>query len=147
MDVKLKVEDLVDLVREEVSRLGATLTDDQGAGLYDSIKITSRDTGVIGRMLDEAKSAVLTQCHRFIDHSVTTEDGMVEFYFSGTDRRFDGKEDTITDLLENILVKMVVSKYLVSKGLVTNAQVYDQQAASDIALLSKNLYVKLPPKK
>lgn len=53
MEINLKISDLVEIITEDVSRLAARSYAEDGSSLFDGIKLTSRDTGVLGRMLEE----------------------------------------------------------------------------------------------
>ena len=53
MEIKFNISELVEIITEDVSRLAARSRTEDGASLYDDIKLTSRDNGVIGRMLEE----------------------------------------------------------------------------------------------
>ena len=147
MEIKFTKQELLELVREEVSRLGAVMATEQGASLYDALRITSRDEDAIARMISEAKSTMKTQCHRFLTHTKSDSTDSVIFSLNGSERRFDGKQDIITTYLQQIMTNMVVLKYLQSKTLSEAAKSYDEKAAAMIELLSSNLYTKLPPKK
>lgn len=53
MEINFKISDLVEIITEDVSRLAARSYAEDGSSLFDGIKLTSRDTGVLGRMLEE----------------------------------------------------------------------------------------------
>lgn len=149
MTVEITLTDLQALIEEEVSRVASRSYSEQGGSLYDAIKVISRDRPTLSRMLNEANSVVVTTCHRFLDHDTdAVEQGKLKYGFTTTagERRTQGKEAMVTDLIRNALMKMVVSKFFLQKGMDTEAQKYDQQAAADLALLQKNIYGKLPPK-
>lgn len=143
MDIQLTKATIEELVKEEVSRLAARSYSEDGASLYDGIKIVSRDSSVLSRMIDESAYSLVVQCERFIDFSSGTTS--LVFDFVESDRRTCGKETMLTALIKEIIVKMTVSRFLLSKGVQNEAQVYDQAAANNIALLLKTLYTKRRP--
>lgn len=53
MEIKFNISELVEIITEDVSRLAARSYAEDGSSLFDGIKLTSRDTGVLGRMLEE----------------------------------------------------------------------------------------------
>ena len=53
MEIKLSISELVDIINEDIDRLAARSYSQEGVSLYDGIKVTSRDKGVMNRMLEE----------------------------------------------------------------------------------------------
>lgn len=53
MKISFGIQDILDIIIEDVSRLGARSYSEDGASLYDGYRITSRDEGVLSRMLEE----------------------------------------------------------------------------------------------
>lgn len=53
MKIEFNISELVEIISEDVSRLAARSYSEDGTSLYDGIKLTSRDTSVLERMLEE----------------------------------------------------------------------------------------------
>lgn len=53
MEIKLSIAELVDIINEDIDRLAARSYSQEGTPLYDAIKVTSRDKGVMTRKLEE----------------------------------------------------------------------------------------------
>ena len=53
MEIKLSKSELVEIINEDIDRLAARSYSEDGASLFDGMRIKSRDKGVQGRMLEE----------------------------------------------------------------------------------------------
>ena len=53
MEIKLNQAELVDIINEDIDRLAARSYSEEGASLFESIRIKSRDAGVQRRMIEE----------------------------------------------------------------------------------------------
>lgn len=77
MDIEFKIAELVDIISEDVSRLASRSYAEDGSSLYDGIKLTSRDSGVQGRMLEE-RDARLRDILAFCIMEPSEEEPMAE---------------------------------------------------------------------
>ena len=53
MEIKFSKSDLLEMFNEDVSRLAARSRTEEGLSLYDAVKLTSRDSSIVERMLED----------------------------------------------------------------------------------------------
>lgn len=112
MEITYIISDLIDIINEDVSRLAARSYSEDGASLYDGLKITSRDAGTQSRML-EARDARLRDLLAFCLEDSSAEEGDAPSIKYNLALGDGVKESTRTSL------KVLLRKYL------TEAVLYD----------------------
>ena len=144
MEVTITLSDFNKALEEEISRIASGSYSDDGASLYDGLRMTSRDEAVMKRLRKEAKGAVQGAMMRFVSE-VTESETSIIFELDVTDRRVRGKENMIQELIESALAKLVISKYFSEKQQTELAAKFDTLAAADIQSLLTHLYTKPTP--
>lgn len=152
------------IVEEEVSREAAQAYTAEGASLYDSIRMVSRDAAMTARLLAEAEVLVLENCNRFITTTTETpetpttpanetgnesgneSDASLSFILDLSTRRGEGKQDILARTLTNVMAKFVINRFLLSKNMNDLAAKYQALALADVQTMSRLLYTKNPPK-
>jgi hypothetical protein len=76
MKIQFKISDILDIIKEDVSRLGARSYSEDGASLYDGIKITSRDEGVLSRTLEERDARLREFLVFCLDPTASADDSL-----------------------------------------------------------------------
>lgn len=81
MEYSITHNALIELVKEEVSRVADLAYTEQGVSLYDAIAIFDRDAATINRMISDAVSVVYERFRDFmISPSSTTNTVVFNFY-------------------------------------------------------------------
>lgn len=146
MAVSINKQSLLAVVAEEISRAAGRSYSEDGVSLYDAIVQKSRDKDFVERTLQESADVICSACSRFLDHSYDREeDGAITFEIQESGRR--GKATLFENLIRSSLVNLIVSKYMSNAQQTDWAQKYNDMAASNISMLAKELYLKLPPKR
>lgn len=147
MEFKITESDLMAAVEEIISRAAARNYSEDGAALYDGLRLVSRDRNIMEKLVSEASAIMKGMCNRFLDHerSDNTEDEIV-LVFALSERRGRGKTDIIIPLVRSSLAELVVARYFTEKEQPELAAKHDSQAAADMQTLSHQLFTKLEPK-
>lgn len=146
MDINITLSSLNESVKEEISRIASGSYSADGAPLYDSIRITSRDTGVMGRLLKESLVVVKSAIVRFLSSDIDDDaTDAVTISLNLSTRRENGKQAVIPELIESSLAKLLLSKYFSEKNQTEMAAKFDGLAAADLQTLQKVLYSKQSP--
>lgn len=147
MEFKITESDLMAAVEEIISRAAARNYSEDGAALYDGLRLISRDRNIMEKLVSEASAIMKDMCNRFLDHerSDNTEDEIV-LVFALSERRGRGKTDIIIPLVRSSLAELVVARYFTEKEQPDLAAKHDSQAAADMQTLSHQLFTKLEPK-
>ena len=145
MDINITLSSLNESVKEEISRIASGSYSADGAPLYDGIRITSRDTGVMGRLLEESLVVVKSAIVRFLSDTDDDATDAVTISLNLSTRRKNGKQTVIPGLIESSLAKLLLSKYFSEKNQTEMAAKFDGLAAADLQTLQKVLYSKQSP--
>lgn len=108
MDYVVDREALTAAIGEEVSRVAASEYSDGGVSLYDSIAISSRDSGAVSRLLDSALESVVSRLPDICGHVGAPSEKLV---FSVPDLP-DGLEASIGSVLGDYLLCNVCAAWL-----------------------------------
>lgn len=147
MEFKIKETELMAAVDEVISRAAARNYSEDGAALYDGLRLVSRDRNIMNKHISEASAVMKGMCNRFLDHEKSDNaEGEIVLAFAVSERRGRGKTDIIIPLVRNSLAELVVARYFTEKEQPDLAAKHDSQAAADMQTLSHQLYTKLEPK-
>ena len=151
MEYKIEYDTIVAIAEEEVSREGMQAYSEDGASLYDGIRMISRDEDKKKRIMSEVLALVQEQCNRFIRHAELIDEEEIEEPLSLyielelSPRRAAGKKYSLATLFRSMTVNFFLNRYFVSKNLSELAAKYDAAALADVQTTTKLLYTKLPP--
>lgn len=81
MEYSITHEDLLELVKEEVSRVADFAYTDDNVALYDAIAIFDRDDATVKRMISDASSVVYERFRDYIIAPTTSQSGTEVFNF------------------------------------------------------------------
>lgn len=144
MKIEIKKSDLKDSIKQEISRTAAGAYSEDGSSLYDGLKATSRDESMIDSKITEALIVVHSALIRFVEN-VDTDDTKISISMDLSSRRGQSKASIIPELVNNVMVNLVVSKYFLEKQQTKFAEEFDTLAAADIKLLTQQIYHKAAP--
>lgn len=135
MEIKLSKSELVEIINEDIDRLAARSYSQDGASLYEAIRIKSRDKGVQGRMLEERdvrlrgllafclgnkETEDVTEVKKDKDgNEVLGEDGRPILVVTGTNLIYDIIVENCPKAPSAASLKVLLRKYL------TDATLYD----------------------
>lgn len=106
MKISFGIQDILDIIIEDVSRLGARSYSEDGASLYDGYRITSRDEGVLSRMLEE-KDVRVRELLMFCLQDEVASNSNPDTDAGNGDKEEDGED--VKETLDYIFVDSVVS--------------------------------------
>lgn len=117
MDIKFKKSELVDIINEEIDRLAARTYTEDGVSLFDSIRITSRDTRVQARLLDERDArlrSIIAFClgGRDRESEIGLQGGVVDAYIV-----YEVLPEKLSKAPSQNLLTTLLRKYLVDSVL------------------------------
>lgn len=81
MEYSITHDDLLELVKEEVSRVADLAYTEEGVSLYDAIAIFDRDDATVKRMISDASSVVYERFRDYIIAPTTSQSGTEVFNF------------------------------------------------------------------
>ena len=84
MKITFEISAIMDIIKEDASRLGARSYSEDGVSLYDGIRITSRDENVLSRMLEE-RDARLRELLIFCLNPAGVADKTLDYDFLDTE--------------------------------------------------------------
>ena len=151
MEYKIEYSTIMATAEDIVSREAAQTYTAEGMSLYDDIRMVSRDESTKKRLMSEVLVSIRTLCNRLIKHTslLTEGDGeeQTSFYFEleMSPRREAGKGESLKTLFRSLVVNLFLSKYFSAKNQADLANKYDAFALSDVQVVAKLLYEKLPP--
>ena len=150
MKFNIEYNKIMAIAEEEVSREAAQAYSEDGASLYDGLRMISRDEDKKKRMMSEVLVSIRSLCNRLIKQVTTSsnsEDEATSFFFEleMSERREAGKGESLKTLFRSLAVSLFLNKYFASKNNVDLASKYDAAALSDVQTIAKLLYEKLPP--
>lgn len=143
MQVTITYDNIVSLVKEEISKEASLAHSADGVSLYDKLKLTSRDDEKIIRLTLDAMSYIQDQCGRFIS-SAEFGDAIVVTIEAST-RRINGKESSVEHMLKSVVVNAIMRKYLLYKNETDLATKYETFITEEISNLKRTLFTKHPP--
>lgn len=151
MEYEINYSEIIDIVKEEISREAAQAYSAEGVSLFDAIRWTSRDDNKSSRIMTEVLAVIKEQCNRFICCADLSKDNVkgeyksLVFTLQTTPRRTEGREMSIATLLRSLAVNTFLNKYFVDKNQTESAAKYGELAVTDVKALTALLYTKMPP--
>lgn len=151
MEYKIEYTTIEPIVEEEVSREAAQAYSEDGASMYDGIRMISRDESKKKRIMSDVLVSVRILCNRLIDHATLSDptDGeeaiTLTISLEMSERRRQGKGESLKTLFRSLTVNLFLNKFFASKNQVDLASKYDAAALADVQTIAKLLYEKLPP--
>ena len=109
-------------IEREISRIASSSYSEDGVSLYDSYKITTRDTDTLRMYMDEAYGDIVA---RMVDVASLTTTG-ISFYLPDFDSTMN---DSVQSILDDFVANRVISSWLQEKGDV-KSEIYTRKASS-----------------
>lgn len=134
---KIDTDAVLEVVREEVSRVAAAAYTEEGTSMYDAIIITSKDFNVLEHLIEDSVSALLT---RF--SGIATKDKYT-IYFDLPDSRSHGM-DVIAPEIDRFLAMNTCAAWLLQKYK-SEAESYGVRAKDALGKAEQLMYEILPP--
>lgn len=151
MEFRIDYDTIMAIAEDMVSREGNQAYSADGVSLYDGIRMVSRDEPTKKRLMSEVLVSIRVLCNRLVSHIDLDEDEngaeqtSFNFILEMSQRRADGKLESLKTLFRSLTVSLFLNKYFASKNLTELAAKYDGAALSDVSTIAKLLYEKLPP--
>lgn len=113
-------------VDEEVSRVASRSYAEDGASLYDGIRLVSRDEATLGRLVEDVVNILISRFRIFVSLDILQKDRIT---FNLPDLSEDS-EDRIETMLDRFLSMGVVGRWLQEKGSPESAMYLERADAS-----------------
>lgn len=142
MEIKYQITDLLDFIKEDISRLAGRSYSEDGSSLYDGMKVTSRDEAVLLRMLED-RDAQLRENIAFCLENSAAESGSLTY--NVIDNEVNGFAASLKALLRRYLVDGTLLDWYTRSGVVSSIT---EETIEDLELrivcLIRNGFVKKP---
>lgn len=101
-------------VREEVSRVAASAYDGEGQSLYDAIMVYERDESTLQRLFDDALSHLTDRSRDILNQYTKTSDTVrvLEYYLPDFS---DGLMDMVTADIQRYMTQHITAQWLIEK--------------------------------
>lgn len=110
MEYKIEHDTIMDIVKEEISRVASRSYSEDGSPLYDGLRLVSRDYDTLDRLLGDMFNTLVSRFRNFVAPGTLCTDEVV---FNLPDL---SDNDYITSLLDRFLSMGIVGKWLQEKG-------------------------------
>lgn len=112
--ITINRDNVLEGVREEVSRVAASAYDGEGQSLYDAIMVYERDESTLERLFDDALSHLTERSRDILNQYTKTSDTVrvLEYYlpdFSG------GLMDMVEADVKRYMVQHITAQWLIEK--------------------------------
>lgn len=112
--IEINRDNVLESVKEEVSRVAASAYDNDGQSLYDAIMIYSRDESTLNKLFDDALSHLTDRTRDILDKYTKTSDTERELEYYLPDFN-----DTLTDMVNadviRYMVQHITAQWLIEK--------------------------------
>ena len=143
--IEISIEQITESVKEEIARVASRAYSEDGSSLYDAIINKSRDDGYLNEALNKAATTIRSAIGRFSDPMYPESLTDLIFGLDLTERRMPKVGSFFQPLIRNSLLNLTVARYMTMVQQVDYAKQYDELAAADIGMLTKELYQKRAP--
>ena len=133
MEYGITHDTLLDLVKEEVSRIADRAYAEDGTSLYDAIRIIDRDSATIKRMIADASSVVFAKFRDYIIPPTTTSATPAETFNFDLPDMAEEQEEVAVEELRRFMQLQVVALWLRERY----ASEYENYLARATAALDK----------
>ena len=112
--ITLNRDNVLEGVREEVSRVAASAYDGEGQSLYDAIMVYERDESTLQRLFDDALSQLTDRSRDILNQYTRTSDTerVLEYYLPDFS---DGLMDMVEADIQRYFVQHITAQWLIEK--------------------------------
>lgn len=143
MNIEFEISGLLDLIKEDISRLAGRSYSDDGSSLYDGIKVTSRDESVLLRMLEDRDGLLRENIAFSLDSAATESENTLVYNF--IDGEVNGAFSSLKLLLRKYLVDGTLLDWYTRNGVVSSITEESIEGLElRIVCLIRNGFVKKP---
>ncbi len=112
--ITINRDNVLEGVREEVSRVAASAYDGEGQSLYDAIMVYERDESTLERLFDDALSHLTERSRDILNQYTKTSDTVrvLEYYLPDFS---DGLMDMVEADVKRYMVQHITAQWLIEK--------------------------------